>query len=108
VVVAAVGAFPLVDGLQPGAAGVALAGAAAVWIVAYVNAFNFMDGINGISVAQAAVAGTAWALVGWWQDLPLVTAAGSIVAAAAVAFAPFNFPRARVFLGDAGSYFLGG
>lgn len=107
VIAAAVGA-PLVDGLASGLGAVVLVVGAAAWIVACVNAFNFMDGINGISAAQATVAGGAWALVGWWQDLPLVTATGAVVMAAAVAFAPFNFPTARVFLGDAGSYFLGG
>lgn len=37
-----------------------------------------------------------------------VTIPGGLVADAALGFAPFNFPRARVFLGDAGSYFFGG
>jgi UDP-GlcNAc:undecaprenyl-phosphate GlcNAc-1-phosphate transferase len=78
-----------------------------VWIVAYVNAFNFMDGINGISVAQVVIAGMVWWLLGVTQDAPALAAAGIIVAAAGAAFLPFNVPRARMFLGDIGSYFLG-
>lgn len=85
-----------------------LAPLAWIWLVAYVNAFNFMDGINGISAAQVIVAGGAWAAVGAWQDTPVVTAGGLTIALAALAFLPFNFPNARVFLGDVGSYFLGG
>jgi UDP-GlcNAc:undecaprenyl-phosphate/decaprenyl-phosphate GlcNAc-1-phosphate transferase len=77
------------------------------WLVSYVNAFNFMDGINGISAAQAIVAGGTWAIVGELEDLRAFTAVGLVVAASALAFAPFNFPRAQVFLGDVGSYFLG-
>lgn len=108
IAIAAVVCLPLVDGLGSGLAAAALGIGAAIWLVAYVNAFNFMDGINGISAAQTTVAGTAWALVGWWQELPLVTAMGAIIAAAGAAFAPFNVPQAKVFLGDVGSYFFGG
>lgn len=83
------------------------AGAGAFWLVGYVNAFNFMDGINGMSSMQAIVAGSMWAVVGHWADEPAVASAGIVVAAAAAGFLPFNLPRARVFLGDVGSYFLG-
>jgi UDP-GlcNAc:undecaprenyl-phosphate/decaprenyl-phosphate GlcNAc-1-phosphate transferase len=78
-----------------------------VWIVAYVNAFNFMDGINGISAAQATIAGAGWCALGLWRGAPGLAAAGAILAGACLGFAPFNFPKARVFLGDTGSYFLG-
>jgi UDP-GlcNAc:undecaprenyl-phosphate GlcNAc-1-phosphate transferase len=78
------------------------------WVVAFVNAFNFMDGINGISALQAIVAGLTWAWVGWISGEAPVTAAGMILVAVALGFLPFNFPRARVFLGDVGSYFFGG
>lgn len=81
---------------------------AAVWYVAYVNAFNFMDGINGISAAQAGVGGAAFLAIGLQQGEPSLVAFGAIAAAASIAFLPFNFPVARVFLGDVGSYFLGG
>ncbi len=79
-----------------------------VWLAAYVNAFNFMDGINGISAAQAAVAGSAWWVVGATQHSWALAAGGAIALGAALGFAPFNAPRARVFLGDVGSYFFGG
>lgn len=79
-----------------------------LWLVAYVNAFNFMDGINGISATQVVMAGAAWGLVGLWKDEQALTAGGFVVAAGALAFLPFNFPRAKVFMGDVGSYFFGG
>ena len=78
-----------------------------LWLVSYVNAFNFMDGINGISAGQAIVAGAAWFALGVWRDVPVLAVAGAIIAGASAGFLPFNFPRARVFLGDVGSYFLG-
>jgi len=87
-----------------------LAGAAiALWIVALTNVYNFMDGINGLSAIQAvAVSGTwLWAsttFLGLDHLEPLLASVG----ASMLGFLPFNFPRARLFLGDTGSYFLGG
>jgi UDP-N-acetylmuramyl pentapeptide phosphotransferase/UDP-N-acetylglucosamine-1-phosphate transferase len=80
---------------------------AAMWLVSYVNAYNFMDGINGISVVQALVAGATWVVVAEVRHMPTLALVAAVVGAAAVGFAPFNFPRARMFLGDAGSYFVG-
>lgn len=79
-----------------------------VWIVAYVNVFNFMDGINGISAAQVVVAGLSSFIVGETRGLGVVMILGLLSTAAALAFMPWNFPRAKVFLGDSGSYFFGG
>jgi len=78
-----------------------------LWLVAFVNAFNFMDGINGISCATAIVAGSVWWAIGRQTDVSVVAGGGVIVAAVALAFLPFNFPTARLFLGDVGSYFIG-
>ncbi|HYT25500.1 MAG TPA: glycosyltransferase family 4 protein [Actinomycetota bacterium] len=86
---------------------VAFALGVAVWLVGYANAFNFMDGINGISAVQAIVAGLAWLAVGHVQRADALAGGGVVIAAAAAGFLPFNFPRARCFLGDVGSYFFG-
>jgi UDP-N-acetylmuramyl pentapeptide phosphotransferase/UDP-N-acetylglucosamine-1-phosphate transferase len=85
-----------------------LVGAVAVlWIISFVNAFNFMDGINGISCAQTIAAGVAFGLLARHEhQLVLQTAAFALVAGS-IGFAPFNFPTARIFLGDVGSYFAG-
>lgn len=82
-------------------------GAATLWSAAYVNAFNFMDGINGISTMQASVAGATFAILGESHDVPLLTATGLAIAASAIGFAPHNVWRTSVFLGDVGSYFIG-
>lgn len=108
IAIAAAGVFPLVSDVADGLTLVMLAAIGWLGLVAFVNAFNFMDGINGISATQVVVAGTAWGLVGLWKDETVLTSGGLIVATAAVAFLPFNFPQARVFLGDVGSYFFGG
>jgi UDP-GlcNAc:undecaprenyl-phosphate/decaprenyl-phosphate GlcNAc-1-phosphate transferase len=79
----------------------------AVWLMGFVNAFNFMDGVNGISGAHAVIAGVAYACFGQWRQDPFLVAMGLAVAVAALAFLPWNAVRARVFLGDVGSYALG-
>jgi UDP-GlcNAc:undecaprenyl-phosphate GlcNAc-1-phosphate transferase len=79
----------------------------AVWLIGFVNAFNFMDGVNGISAAHALIGGAVYSALGWWRPDAFLAAAGAALAAGALAFLPWNAVRARVFLGDAGSYGLG-
>ena len=79
----------------------------AVWLMGFVNAFNFMDGVNGISAAHALIAGVAYACFGQWRQDSFLVAMGLAVAVAGLAFLPWNAVRARIFLGDVGSYALG-
>jgi UDP-N-acetylmuramyl pentapeptide phosphotransferase/UDP-N-acetylglucosamine-1-phosphate transferase len=102
------GCLPL--GLLVGAASMSaavLAVLAVLFGVAVVNAVNFMDGINGISAAQGVVGGVAFAAFAAARDLDELALVAAATAGAALSFAPFNVPRARVFLGDTGSYGLG-
>jgi UDP-N-acetylmuramyl pentapeptide phosphotransferase/UDP-N-acetylglucosamine-1-phosphate transferase len=77
-----------------------------LWLAGYTNAFNFMDGINGISGSQAGITGLATAVMtglalGDWTH-PVVLSA-VLVAGAAFGFLPHNFPKARMFMGDVSS-----
>ena len=102
------GMFLLGPGSGPEVLSTALAASVvAVWLVAFVNAYNFMDGINGISVAQAVGAGASWLVLGELAGSTVLTVGGAIIGGAALGFAPFNMPHARMFLGDVGSYFIG-
>jgi UDP-N-acetylmuramyl pentapeptide phosphotransferase/UDP-N-acetylglucosamine-1-phosphate transferase len=85
-----------------------VAAAVAAWLVGFVNAFNFMDGVNGISGAHALIGGVAYACLAGWRRDGFGVAAGLALAAGACAFLPWNAVRARVFLGDVGSYAIGG
>ena len=80
---------------------------AAAWLTGFVNAFNFMDGVNGISGAHALIGGIAYACLAGWRHDGFGVAAGLALAAGACAFLPWNAVRAKVFLGDAGSYSIG-
>lgn len=76
---------------------------AALFAVGLVNVWNFMDGINGLAASQALLAAAAYA---WMLPAPQAWL-GWALAAACLGFLPFNFPRARIFLGDGGSGGLG-
>lgn len=72
-----------------------------------VNLHNFMDGIDGLLAMQALWYGAAYAVaLGLAGEYGAALFAG-LLAAAAIGFLPFNFPRARVFLGDGASGFIG-
>ena len=75
-------------------------------VVGFVNAFNFMDGIDGISALNAVVM-VLWLAMNSYDVDNELSVLCLVVAAAVVGFAPFNLPRARLFLGDVGSYGLG-
>lgn len=99
-------ALAAVADLGPGP-GIIMAIGLAVWLIGYVNAFNFMDGVNGISGAHTLIGGAFFAVLGWWRGDSLLLIAGMVLAAGALAFLPWNAVRARVFLGDVGSYGIG-
>lgn len=82
-------------------------GATFLWVVGLINAYNFMDGIDGLAGIQAVLAGGAWACFGYWIDAPLVMALGLLLAAGSLGFLGYNWPPARIFMGDVGSAFLG-
>ncbi len=78
-----------------------------LWIVGLTNAYNFMDGIDGIAGGQAVIAGLAWAAVGYTANQPLISVLGVLTAATSLGFTGHNWPPARIFMGDVGSAFLG-
>jgi UDP-N-acetylmuramyl pentapeptide phosphotransferase/UDP-N-acetylglucosamine-1-phosphate transferase len=77
------------------------------WIGTLTNAYNFMDGIDGIAGAQALVAGIGWTAVAWLAGSPDIAALGLMLAGASGGFLLHNWHPAKVFMGDAGSGFFG-
>ena len=76
-------------------------------LVALMNAVNFLDNMNGMVGGLSAItlAAFAWASAARWAFG--VAAAQLALAGACAGFLRYNFPRAKIFLGDAGSLFLG-
>ncbi len=64
------------------------------WLVFVTNALNFIDGLNGLAAGSMAIACLC---------IGLPAAAPPLLAAGLIGFLPFNYPRARIFLGDVGS-----
>lgn len=73
----------------------------------YTNLFNFMDGIDGIAGGAAVVALGMLAYVFVLNDDILWALLTATIAAATVGFQVYNWPPAKIFMGDAGSIFLG-
>lgn len=71
------------------------------------NLFNFMDGIDGIAASQAVFVTMGAAVVGIAAGAGGAAPASMVVAAAAAGFLVWNWPPARIFMGDAGSGYLG-
>jgi UDP-N-acetylmuramyl pentapeptide phosphotransferase/UDP-N-acetylglucosamine-1-phosphate transferase len=71
------------------------------------NAVNFLDNMNGMVVGMAGIALIAFAIGSAARGATGTAAAQLAMAGACAGFLPWNFPRARIFLGDAGSLFLG-
>ncbi|MEX0689111.1 MAG: glycosyltransferase family 4 protein [Pirellulales bacterium] len=78
-----------------------------LWIVGLVNAFNFMDGADGMAGLGAVVVGIAIAAISYRIGALAPMLLAAFTAAAAGGFLVFNWQPARVFMGDVGSGFLG-
>lgn len=73
-----------------------------------VNVVNFMDGINGISGGTSAVWGLSTLAIGRREQDHALQTLGALTVGAGLGFLPWNAPTAKIFLGDVGSYLLGG
>uniref|UniRef100_A0A832I5V3 Undecaprenyl/decaprenyl-phosphate alpha-N-acetylglucosaminyl 1-phosphate transferase n=1 Tax=Eiseniibacteriota bacterium TaxID=2212470 RepID=A0A832I5V3_UNCEI len=106
---AAAGAIVLASGALPdlGIPAWAAWALCLVVLVALMNAVNFLDNMNGMVAGMSAIALAAFAWHSAARGAYGVAAAQLAVSGALVGFLPYNFPRARIFLGDAGSLFLG-
>lgn len=82
----------------------------ALWIIGITNAFNFLDGINGLAASLAAAVCTLMALLAWHTGQTYMLLICLSIAGAAIGFLPDNArfsQAARTFLGDVGSTWLG-
>ena len=82
-------------------------GMGALYLVWLLNLYNFMDGIDGIASVEAICVGLGGALLyGLLGELQLIVLP-LVLVAAVTGFLFWNFPPARIFMGDAGSGFIG-
>jgi UDP-GlcNAc:undecaprenyl-phosphate/decaprenyl-phosphate GlcNAc-1-phosphate transferase len=78
-----------------------------LWVVGVTNALNLIDIMDGLAAGTAAIAAAVFFLIaaqnGRYNDMYILAALGGAV----LGFLPYNFPRARVYLGDTGALMLG-
>jgi UDP-GlcNAc:undecaprenyl-phosphate GlcNAc-1-phosphate transferase len=78
-----------------------------VWVVGITNAFNLLDNMDGLSAGVAALAAAAFCLIAALNGQYLVAALAAGTAGCAAGFLRHNFHPAKIYMGDAGSLFLG-
>lgn len=97
-------AFPLIGNVAFGAFGHVLT---VLWIIFFMNAFNFMDGINGLAGGGALIASVFLAAIAFFSGAHFVYLAALCLIGAVSGFFVFNFPNGRIFMGDTGSQIIG-
>jgi UDP-GlcNAc:undecaprenyl-phosphate GlcNAc-1-phosphate transferase len=78
-----------------------------IWIVAFTNMVNFIDGLDGLAAGVSAIACVPLSVVALQMNRPGIALLTLILAGSAFGFLPHNFNPARIFMGDTGAMFLG-
>ena len=78
-----------------------------LWILGLTNAYNFMDGLDGLAAGTAAIASGFLSVISFDQGSHFIYLASMVLCAASIGFLVFNISPARIFMGDVGSTFLG-
>jgi UDP-GlcNAc:undecaprenyl-phosphate GlcNAc-1-phosphate transferase len=68
---------------------------------------NFIDGLDGLAGGIAAIAGSVLVISSWRNGFMAPTMLAAAVVGVCIGFLPYNFPPARLFMGDAGATLLG-
>lgn len=77
------------------------------WIVGVTNAMNLIDGLDGLSSGVGAIIAGALTVICWQSGHWGGVSIGLALFGALIGYLPFNFPPARIFLGDTGSLLIG-
>ncbi len=78
-----------------------------IWILVFMNAVNLIDGMDGLASGIVAIASIFLIIIGIIMKIEIVTFISIIILGSILGFYIFNFPPAKIFMGDGGSYFLG-
>jgi UDP-GlcNAc:undecaprenyl-phosphate GlcNAc-1-phosphate transferase len=78
-----------------------------LWILTVINAFNFMDNMNGLCAGLGVISSWFFALIAMMDGQYLVALLALLTCGALLGFLPYNFPVATAFLGDTGSHLVG-
>jgi len=81
--------------------------ATSLFVIFFVNAFNFLDGADGLAAGVSSVTSLGYLTLPAGCLSPLGVAVASSLLGACAGFLAFNFPPAKIFMGDSGSTTLG-
>ena len=96
--------FPFVHRVELGSFGPALTAFA---LVVLMNIVNFSDGVDGLAAGVCAIAAAAFCVIAFDLERRTAGILAAITCGAALGFLVFNFPPAKIFMGDTGSNLLG-
>lgn len=96
--------LPLVGNLELGVAAIPFT---VLFLLTSINFYNFIDGIDGLAAGSAFITAAFLALIAYMLGHGALALVCLAVAGSAAGFLQFNFPPARLFMGDSGSTFLG-
>ena len=96
--------IPMLGELQLGVIGIVIT---FLWIIGLTNAYNFMDGVNGMAGGVALSAGLGWMWLASNMHNALAFWVALAITASSLGFLGHNWSPARIFMGDVGSTFLG-
>ena len=77
------------------------------WYLLLINSINLIDGIDGLATGIAVIISFVLMIVGYRYDNPFIFYLSLFLFASSLAFLKYNFPPAKIFLGDTGSQFIG-
>jgi UDP-GlcNAc:undecaprenyl-phosphate GlcNAc-1-phosphate transferase len=78
-----------------------------LWILAVVSFYNFMDGIDGLAVGVGVIVTAFLAYIAWEVGNSNILILSVLLGSGCLGFVCYNFPPAKVFMGDVGSTFIG-
>jgi UDP-N-acetylmuramyl pentapeptide phosphotransferase/UDP-N-acetylglucosamine-1-phosphate transferase len=96
--------IPLIGSLDLGPLAVP---ATILWIVALINFYNFIDGIDGLAAGIGLIASAFFYYISGMKGAAGLQSVYAVIAGSSFGFLRFNFPPARIFMGDTGSTFIG-
>ncbi|MAE95708.1 MAG: undecaprenyl-phosphate alpha-N-acetylglucosaminyl 1-phosphate transferase [Deltaproteobacteria bacterium] len=77
------------------------------WIVIVTNSVNLIDGLDGLCTGVSAIIASTLVVIAWQGGFAPGVLLGAALVGALLGFLPYNFPPARMFLGDTGALFIG-
>lgn len=78
-----------------------------IWIIGITNAINLLDNLNGLSAGITTISAFFFSILAWERGDFFVATVAIALCGASLGFLRYNFPKAHIFMGDAGSLFIG-